>query len=286
MLQAEDDLFHGDAALQAESRRLEQLQASQQAPHQRPIGRVFRSHLARLSRQQMLQCAEGMLNPTAPAPGSDQTGCRDKRLLTPPVEAVFPRVVDEDARDPSIGGTRGRESGIAEARRLRALPPGPVGPGPEVFPCDPTPIRQQEDIPALALDDHGSLLVGVDMSQQGRITKPTIRHDQWNWQPLAAALQDRPGAIQHHPQSGQFIAAGPAGPHGVWPADHEVHGDDQLPITNNDHQQQQPIDPRPDTVFLAAIPDANPPQLLASLLEHAVVTDPRPRPMGRSTSPH
>src|SRR5262245_54855203 len=98
MLQAEDNLFHRDAALKAELSRIEEHQASHQTQHQMPIVRVFRLHLACLNRQQMLQRAEGVLNPTAPAPGSDQPWCHDERLLTQQVEASFPRFLDEDER--------------------------------------------------------------------------------------------------------------------------------------------------------------------------------------------
>jgi len=61
MLQTEHDLFHRHAALQAESRRVEQHQASQQAQHQMPVVGIFRLHLAGLGRQQVLQRAEGLL---------------------------------------------------------------------------------------------------------------------------------------------------------------------------------------------------------------------------------
>jgi hypothetical protein len=105
-----------------------------------------------------------MHNPTAPILGPHQTWYRDTRLLAQQVEAVFPRFVDADKRDPSIDGTRNRQSGIAEAKRLRALPLGPIGRGPEVFPRDPTPIQQREDIPGLAL------------------------HDQWGWQSQAMLI--------------------------------------------------------------------------------------------------
>jgi hypothetical protein len=277
MLQAEHDRFHGHPALQAEARRGEEHQAGQQAPHQMSVVSLLRLHLAGLGRQQVLQRAEGLLNPTAPAPSPDQAWRRNGRLPAEQVEAFFPCFVDQHECDTSIGGTRGREPGIAAPRRLRALPPRPVGWGPEVCPGDPTPIGQREDVPPFALHKPRPSQVRLDVGHQGRVSKPTIRHDQRRWQPSAPPLQDRPCPIQHDLPPRQLIAAGSAGPHGVWAADDEVHRDDQLPVATH-HHQQQPIDPQPHTMFLATIPGAHQPQLLASLLEHAIVRHPRPLP--------
>jgi hypothetical protein len=55
MLQAEDDLFHRHAGLQAEAHRVEQHQAGQQTPHQMPVVGVFRLRLTGLGSQQVLQ---------------------------------------------------------------------------------------------------------------------------------------------------------------------------------------------------------------------------------------
>jgi hypothetical protein len=74
MLQAEHDRFHGHPALQAEARRIEEHQAGQQAQHQRSVVSLLRLHLAGLGRQQVLQRAEGRLNPTAPAPSRIKRG--------------------------------------------------------------------------------------------------------------------------------------------------------------------------------------------------------------------
>ena len=114
MVQAKHHLFPRHPALQTEARRLEQHQASQQAPYQRPVVGVRRLHLAGLGRQQVFERAEGMLNPTAPAPGPDQAWCGDRRRRAAQVEAFFPRFVDEDKRHPPIIGTYDRQSGIAE----------------------------------------------------------------------------------------------------------------------------------------------------------------------------
>jgi hypothetical protein len=74
MLQAEHDRFHGHPALQAEARRIEEHQAGQQAQHQMSVVSLLRLHLAGLGRQQVLQRAEGRLNPTAPAPSRIKRG--------------------------------------------------------------------------------------------------------------------------------------------------------------------------------------------------------------------
>jgi hypothetical protein len=46
--------------------------AGPHAPHQRPVGGVCRLHVAGLGRPHVFPRAEGMLQPTAPAPGPDQ----------------------------------------------------------------------------------------------------------------------------------------------------------------------------------------------------------------------
>ena len=73
MCQAEYDLFHRDAPFQEPAGGVEQHQAGQQPQHQMPVVGILLMNLARLCRQQMLQCAEGVFNPTPPFPGPDQT---------------------------------------------------------------------------------------------------------------------------------------------------------------------------------------------------------------------
>src|SRR6266850_1974937 len=120
------------------------------------------------------------------------------------------------------------------------------------------------------------LLGGVDMSPPCRIAQPTSRHDPGGWQPPAPPRQDRPGPIPPARPPRPLGAAGAAGPHGVWAADDNGHRDDQLAVAH--HPQPQAIDPQPDPRCLAALPGAHPPPWLASLLEHTVVSRPRPLP--------
>jgi len=153
--------------------------------------------------------------PCRAAPGPDQAGRRPRRRPAPPVEARFPRCVDEDEGDASIGGTHGRDPGVAQPRRLWAVPPGPGGQGHEGCPGDPTPIGPRADRPPRALHDHGPLQGRLDVSHQGRIPPPAIGHDQRGWQPLAPPLPDGPRPLQHDLQPRQLVAAGPARTHRV-----------------------------------------------------------------------
>lgn len=119
------EYIHRPAALQADVCRVEPHPAGHPAPHQLPVVGVFHLHLADLSGQEMLQRAAGLLDPTAPMPRPAQVRRREVCLLTQPVEARFACVIDQDQRDPFIGGTRLWASGIAGPWHLQAVPPGP-----------------------------------------------------------------------------------------------------------------------------------------------------------------
>src|SRR6266850_4871323 len=121
------------------------------------------------------------------------------------------------------------------------------------------------------------LLGGVDMSPPCRLAQPTSRHDPGGWQPPAPPRQDRPGPLPPARPPRPLGAAGAAGPHGVWAADDNGHRDDQRAVAHHPPQPQA-IDPQPDPRCLAALPGAHPPPWLASLLEHTVVSRPRPLP--------
>ncbi len=73
MLEAEHEFFHRHVTLEADSGGLEQNQSGHQPQDQVVIVGSFCLDLAGLSGQEMLQGPEGMLNPAAPAPCSDQT---------------------------------------------------------------------------------------------------------------------------------------------------------------------------------------------------------------------
>src|SRR5882672_79425 len=110
-----------------------------------------------------------MCNPASSPPGPDQTWCRDACLPAAPVEALVSRWIDHDARDPSIGGAGGGQSGIPAPWHLGALTPGPVGPGPEVLACYPAPIQQVEDVGALPLHPQPAVQVAGYMRHHLRV---------------------------------------------------------------------------------------------------------------------
>ena len=82
--------FHRHPAPAEHTGGIEQDQAGQQAQHQMTVVGVFPMDLARLRRQQMLQRAKVVLNPTAPLPGPDQTGRREGRRLAKQVVRSSP----------------------------------------------------------------------------------------------------------------------------------------------------------------------------------------------------
>jgi hypothetical protein len=275
MLQTEQHLFHRHAALAEDTGCIEQDDASQEPQDQMPIVGRFRLHLAGLGGQQVLQRAEMMFNPTSSPPGPDQTWCRDECLPAEQVEALVSRFIDNDERDPPIGGAGCGESGIPDPWYLGALTPGPVGQGPEVLARHPAPIKQVEDVGALPLHQQQALQVAGYMRHHLRVPEPTIGHYQGRGQPQTQLLQGGPGPVQHDLQPRQLVAAGPSGPHRVRPAHHKVHRDDQLPVPDH-HHQEQAIDPQSDPMFLAAIPGAYQAQLLTRLLEDTVIAHPSP----------
>ncbi len=114
MLQAEYDGFHCHPALEEDAGGIEQDQVGQEPQHQVPIVGSFRLYLAGLGGQQVLQGAEMILNPAASPPGPDQTRCRDGGFPAEQVEALLTRFVDNDERDPPIGGAGGHESDIPD----------------------------------------------------------------------------------------------------------------------------------------------------------------------------
>jgi hypothetical protein len=273
MRQAEHDRVPRHAALQADTRRGEPHQAGPHAPSQRPVGGVCRRHVAGRGRPHGFPRAEGMLPPPAPAPGPDQAWRRPRRRPAQPVAARFPRWVDADEGDASIGGTPGRDPGIAKPRCLWAVPPGPGGQGHAGFPGDPTPSGPRDDRPPRALHDQGPLPVRLDVSHHGRIPpqrpatttgagrRPAPPRPEGS-RPLQPDLQPRP-----------LVAAGSARTHRVRAVPRNVDRDDQCPVPQH-HPQPEAIDPPPAAMLRAALPGAHPPHRRARRLEHAVVAHP------------
>ena len=198
MFQAEDDLFHRDAPFQEPAGGVEQDQAGQQPQHQMPVVGIFPMDLARVRGQQMLQRAEGVLDPTPSLPGPDQTGRREGRRLTEQVVALLAGFLDDDHGDRPECGAGGCEPHIPPPRQLEAVTPRPIGPSQQLLACDPPSVGQLEDIGALALHHHGPALVVRDVRQQLRVAKPTIGHDQGRWQCQPQPLQ---GACRSDPAS-------------------------------------------------------------------------------------
>jgi hypothetical protein len=277
MLQTKHDRFHRHAPLEEPAGGVEQPQTSPQPQHQMPIVGSLLMNLARLRRPQMLQRAEGVFNPTAPFPGPDQTGSCTGCHLTEQVGACLAWFLDDDHGNRPVRGAGGCEPCILHPRQLEAVAPGPVPPGDQVLTRHPAPVGQLEDIGTLALYDHGPMLVVRQVRQPLRVAKPAIGDDQGGWPHEPQPRQGGPGPIQHDLHPGQLVAAGPARPHRVRTTDGEVHRNDQRPLPDHD-DQPQPIDAEPDAMFLAAIPEANQPQLLARFLEDAVIAHPRPWP--------
>jgi hypothetical protein len=277
MLQAAHARCPGHPALPAAACRIEAHQAGQPAPHQRSVVSRLRLHLAGLGRQPVLPRAEGRLHPTAPAPSPEHAWRRHGRLPAAPGDACCPGGVDQPAGDTSIGGTRGREPGVAAPRRLRALPPRPVAPGPEVGPGPPTPSGPRADGPPWARHQPRAVPGRLDVSPHGRVAPPPSRPAQRRWPPSAPPRPDRPGPLPPDLPPRPRIAAGSAGPHGVWAAADAVHRDDPRPVAHH-HHQQPPSAPQPHPRCLTTLPGAHPPQRRARRLAHAVVRHPRPRP--------
>ena len=111
------------------------------------------------------------LNGTPPAPGPDQPRRRDRRLPAEHVEALVVRGCDDDECYLPIRGAGRRQPGIADPRRLCAVPPAPVGPAPQGVAFHPLAIGELEAIRGLPLHDHRSLLDGRHMGQQPRVAK-------------------------------------------------------------------------------------------------------------------
>src|SRR5918994_2324844 len=93
----------------------------------------------------------------------------------------------------------------------------------------------------------------------------------------ATPPQGLPGTVQHDPQPGQLLVAGAPASHRIGAADRKVDRDHQLAVTDH-HDQQQAIDAEADAMFLPTVPGADQAQLLARLLEDAVIGHPGPLP--------
>jgi hypothetical protein len=197
--------------------------------------------------------------------------------MTAQVVTLLAHFIDDDHRDWPVGGAGRRDAGIPYARQPKAVTPGPVGPGPEILPCHPASVRQVENLMAFALDEQRAVLLQGDLRHQLRVPEPTISDDQGGGQRQAAPLQCHPRPLHHDPQPCQLVVAGPAGTHGVRPADGEVYRDDPFAVPDHDHKQQ-PINPLSDSVFLTTPPRPHQPQAWAILLKDAVIAHPCPLP--------
>ena len=121
MLQATHDGFHRDPAREKDAGCREQDQASHESQDQGAIIGLVPLHLTRLGGQQVLERPNVLLKPTPPAPGPDQAWCRARGRPAAQGETIAARVVDDDDRHDSIGGTGRHEADIAHPRRLRAV---------------------------------------------------------------------------------------------------------------------------------------------------------------------
>ena len=75
----------------------------------------------------------------------------------------------------------------------------------------------------------------------------------------------------------QFVPARRPRTCGVGPTNGKVDGNDQLALAD-DHDQEEPINPREHAVLLPTPPGAHEAQLLAILFEHRVIAHPGPLP--------
>src|SRR5262252_7920170 len=93
-------------------------------------------------------------------------------------------------------------------------------------------------------------------------------HGQWLQRVADAASAKRCQApVQHALHPTEFVTTRSARTLRIRPTDSKVHGHHEFALANNDHEEN-PINAREHSVFLATPPGAHEAQLLAVLLEY------------------
>src|SRR5215471_5601055 len=115
------------------------------------------------------------------------------------------------------------------------------------------------------------------MAHELRIAKPAIGHDQRRGQRDATPTKSRQTPVEHALHPTELVTTRHARPLRIRATDGKVHGHHAFALTNDDHQED-PINTREYSVFLAAPPGTHEAQLIAILLEYRVISDPGPLP--------
>jgi hypothetical protein len=82
--------------------------------------------LAGIGGEQMLQRPEDLLNQIATRPDAQQACGGNLSGQAEQIEPILAGFVDQDEGDLTIGGAFGSQPGIATARCMETLPPGPL----------------------------------------------------------------------------------------------------------------------------------------------------------------
>src|SRR5216683_7075943 len=241
------------------------------------VVRILALHLAGPGRQQVLQSPKTVLDPVAPLPRSYEPRPADGRVETHHVELLLTRLLDNDDGHRAIRRTGGPQPHITHPRDLRAVTPGPLTLMLQVLPLDLAPVCQRKDICAFPFHEEGALVCRGHVAHKLRIAEPTIRDHHRRRQLHAAVAESRHAPIQHDLHPVQFVTARSTRACGVGTTDGKVDGDDQLALAD-DHDQEDPINAREHSVFLAAPPRAHQAQLITVLFEYRVITHPGPLP--------
>src|SRR4030095_2314835 len=228
-------------------------------------------HLTSSCRQQMLQGAKTALNPMAPLPCSYQPWPADGGFETHDVELLLPGLTDHEERHRAIGWTGRPQPRIAQPRHLLAIPPRPIAVLLQVVAFHLPPIKQVEDIGTLPFHEECPLVGGGYMGHELGITEPAIRDDHKRWQCHTASVECCHASIEHALHPTELVTTRSARPLRIRATYGKIHGNDQLPIADDDNQED-PINPREHPVFLPAPPGAHDAQCTSILFEHRVIT--------------